>query len=262
MRSTLRYVAASWGASLRAAMEYRAAFLMQAVFMVANNFIFLAFWAVFFKRFQTVRGWDMTDMALLYGVAASGFGLAVILMGGCLDIARRITSGNLDTWLLRSRSVFLQAGTSQMRLSGFGDLCSGVVLFVLSGALSPTRLLLYMLMTATSAAVMVAFVTICHSAAFYIGRAEDLANQGMYALITFALYPSSLFVGPSRFVLYVLIPAGLMSYSPASLIRHFTVSEALLLAVGVTLLCAVSSLVWTIGLRRYESGNLTQNVSS
>ncbi|MFN7971399.1 MAG: ABC-2 family transporter protein [Acidobacteriota bacterium] len=256
-----RYVAASWGASLRAAMEYRGAFLMQALFMVANNFIFLAFWGVFFRRFQTVRGWRIEDMALLYGVSASGFGLAVVLMGGCLDIARRISSGGLDTWLLRSRSVFVQAGTSQMRLSGFGDLASGVILFAASGPLRPSRIALYAAMTIVSATVMVAFVTICHSASFYIGRAEDLANQGMYALITFALYPSGLFVGPSRFVLYVLIPAGLMSYTPANLLRHFSWSEAALLGAGVAALATAAALAWTIGLRRYESGNLTQNVT-
>lgn len=256
--SEVRFLLSAWAASLRGALEYRAAFLAQAGFMLLNNVIFLCFWAVFFARFPRVRGFGLADIALLYAVAASAFGLAVVLFGGCHRLAQRIAKGQLDTWLVRPRPVFLQASSEKMILSGFGDLTSGVLLLVLSANLTPTRIAVYILVTITGAIVLCSFQTLCNSAAFFIGNAEDLATQGIYSLVTMALYPPSLFSGRARLVLYVLVPAGLLSYTPMALVRSWSWREAGLLYVGVAALVAVTALVWRAGLRRYESGNLTQ----
>lgn len=258
IRSDLGFAVASWGANLRTAMEYRVAFVVQAGFMLVNNLIFLAFWAVFFAKFPQVRGWKLADMALLYAVATVGFGLAVVFMGGFLRLAPRIATGQIDTWLLRSRPVLLQAGTSQMQLPGFGDIASGILLLFLSGNTQPERLVAFVIMSVAAAVVTVSFGILCNSLAFFFGRADEVARQGFFALITFALYPPGLFRGWARVLLYVVVPAGLMSYTPATLVRSWSWSGAGLLLLGIAALVGVTNLVWRAGLRRYESGNLTQ----
>ena len=117
MRSTLKWLTAVWGANLRSALEYRAAFLIQAGFMLANNFLFLSFWAIFFAKFERAGGWGLKDVALLFGVCATSFGLCIVLFGGLMTLATRIEEGRLDSWLLRSRPVLLQAGTARMSLA-------------------------------------------------------------------------------------------------------------------------------------------------
>ena len=258
MRSDLRFLMASWGAGMRAALEYRVSFLMQASFMLLNNLIFLAFWAIFFARFHAIRGWELGDVALLYAISATGFGLSVVLMGGYLRLAPRIAQGELDTWLLRPRPLFLQVGASRMQLAGFGDIGSGVLLMAVAGHPTPKRIAVYLLMALASATVACCFGTICNSTAFYFGRVDDLAWQSFYALITFSLYPPSLFSGWVRVLLYVLVPAGLMSHLPATLLREWSYSGGLELLVGIAVLALVTHVVWREGLRRYESGNLTQ----
>lgn len=256
--SDMRFAAASWGAGLRTAMEYRGAFLLQAGFMLLNNLIFLSFWAIFFSRFPAVAGWELPDVALLFATSATGFGLAVILMGGFHKMSSRIARGDLDTWLVRSRPVLLQACTSDMVISGFGDVASGILMVALSGKATPARVGVFVLMVFVSATVATSFGVLCNSAAFFLGRADDLAWQSYYALLTFSLYPPGLFGGWARVVLYVIIPAGLLSYLPASLVREWDTRTALLLLLGVAALVAVAGLAWRAGLRRYESGNLTQ----
>lgn len=262
MESTWTWLWAAWGANLRSALEYRTAFFVQAGFMLANNFLFLVFWAVFFARFENAGGWTLKDVALLFGVVATSFGSATVLFGGLLQLARRIEEGRLDAWLLRSKPVLLQAATSRMSISGVGDVASGLLLLVLSGNATPKRTAAFVVLTAVSFASLTAFLTIAQSLAFFAKRAEGLAGQAVHGLLLFSMYPPVLFGGWTKIVLFVLLPAGLVAWAPTELIRHWSWRDASLLLLGSAALWAVSALVWRAGLARYESGNLTQAVEA
>src|SRR5574338_637823 len=107
MRRVLVFLIAMWKANLLAAMEYRTSFLSQMIGMMLNNLIYFFFWMIFFDRFQEVQGWKLRDMLILFGVAASGFGLSVFLFGNLMRIAEAITTGRLDYYLSMPRPVFL-----------------------------------------------------------------------------------------------------------------------------------------------------------
>ena len=66
--STLRFVLAYLRLNLSAAVEYRAAFLAQALGMMLNDLVFIIFWGLYFARFPNVGGWGMQDVALLWAV--------------------------------------------------------------------------------------------------------------------------------------------------------------------------------------------------
>ena len=252
------WILESWGASFRGALEYRTAFATQALFMLANNFLFLAFWAIFFRRVPQVGGWTLKDVALCYGMAATAFGLAAVLCGGVFELSSSIARGGIDSWLLRPRSVLAQALSSRMRLAGFGDLVTGPILLVLAGHATPRRILVFAAGSLLGAAVFTAFLVACHALAFWLGRAEDLSQLGVNAILTFALYPPSLFQGSARVLLFTLVPAGLMSWLPAELVLRWDPAAAARLVAGAGAALAAATALWTWGLSRYESGNLTQ----
>jgi len=254
--STARFVLAAWGANLRTALSARAAFAIQALFMALNNFLFLTFWAVFFARFRSVKGWELSDVALLYGVAAVAFGLAVTLAGGTMDVSRRVADGTLDTWLLRPRAAWLQAATSRMRLSGWGDVGSGYLLFFLVAGADVPRLVVFTAGALVGAVVLTAFFLAANSAAFWASRTEEASQQGVNAILTFSLYPPVLFHGKVRLLLHAVVPAAFVSWLPASLVRHFTWAEAGELVLGAGAVVVVAAWAWRVGLARYESGNL------
>jgi ABC-2 type transport system permease protein len=232
VKRSMRWLAASWGASLRGAMEYRTSFAVQALFMLANNFLFLGFWAIFFQRVPSVAGWTLADVALCYGMAATAFGLAAVFAGGVFELAPAIARGGLDTWLLRPRPVLLQAVAGRMRLSGFGDLVTGPILLILAGHATPARIAVFVAGSVIGALVFAAFVLACHAAAFWFGRAEELSLLGVNAILSFALYPPGLFTGPSRLLLFTVLPAGLMSWLPAELVLRPDAGGAARLLLG------------------------------
>ena len=100
---------------------------------------------------------------------------------------------------------------------------------------------------------------IIHSLTFWLGDAGPLSQLLMNALLTFALYPISLFDGPAKFILFTIVPAALMGSVPASLIRGLAWGQNFGgLFLGAVSLLALALLIFYRGLRRYESGSAIQ----
>jgi len=78
------------------------------------------------------------------------------------------------------------------------------------------------------------------------------------AMLTFAIYPISLFDPLSRLLLFTVVPAALMGAVPASLVRSFTWATLGELTLGAAALLGLSIGLFYTGLRRYESGSAIQ----
>src|ERR1041384_2834938 len=85
MLKEFRFLIAVWKTNLLSNMEYRAAFLSQAIGMMLNNFLYFTIWIIFFQRFKDVRGWGIGHMYVPYGILASSFGLMNLLFGNALN---------------------------------------------------------------------------------------------------------------------------------------------------------------------------------
>jgi ABC-2 type transport system permease protein len=218
--------------------------------------VFFIFWVLYFARFPSVGGWDARDIALLWAVAATSIGLSAALLGNCTRLATIIVQGQLDYYLGLPKDTLLHVLVSRSGLAGWGDVLFGLLAYVLFGRLDPASIALYILLVSASLLIYVSFSVIVGSLAFWIGSAEAAAYQAQQAAITFSLYPSAMFQGWIRVILFTFIPAAFISHIPAELLRAF---DPLLLAglLGFTACVVVSAVVvFSFGLRRYESGNL------
>ncbi len=254
-KPTLRFAAALIAINLKSSFALRGAFWLQAGFMVANNVLYFTFWWVFFDRFQEIRGWRVADVAALFGVVATGFGAAVVFAGGIRDLSRHIVDGDLDSFLTQPKSPLLHATASRTYASGWGDMCSGIAFLLFSGLVEWTTLPLVLVAVSCSAVVFIASGVILHSLAFWLGRIEALARQLWDFLVTFSIYPRTLFAGALKLVLFTLIPAGFIGYLPVELVRDFQWTGLLAAVGGAAVYTALALRVFGAGLRRYESGN-------
>lgn len=252
---TARFLLALLATNIKASFALRGAFWLQAGFMVANNLIFFTVWLIFFDRFDEIRGWRLGDMALLYGVAASSFGLAVILADGVRDLARMIVEGDLDAYLTQPKPVLLQAAASRTLPSGWGDVISGAVLIGMSGLVSASNLAWVMLAPLLGAAAVTSIAVLVCSLAFWIGPMGHLARQLIEFTVLCAVYPTSIFSGGMRIVIFTVIPAAFVSHLPAELIREGDPWVLLSAVGGVALIAAMAIGLFHRGLRRYASGN-------
>ncbi len=93
------------------------------------------------------------------------------------------------------------------------------------------------------------------SLGFWVTPASALSRQLWELLVTFTLYPDSLFGGPLRLVLFTVLPAGILGFWPVRLLREPSLMHAAGLVVAVGLYTALAVTVFHRGLRRYASGS-------
>ncbi len=169
-----------------------------------------------------MRGWGIDDMYITYGVLASSFGLVALLFGNAFNLSEIINQGRLDYYLSLPRPVLLHAVASRTIASGMGDFSYGFLSFALSGQFSWDGLLRFVLATLLAAVVFVSFLILVNSLAFWLGMVSNLAGLALNALVTFGIYPITLFDNYAKLILFTLIPAALMGAVPADFIRGFS----------------------------------------
>jgi ABC-2 type transport system permease protein len=114
---------------------------------------------------------------------------------------------------------------------------------------------LFLAATVLVALIMIAFAILSGTMAFFMGNTQKASQQLNMTLITFGLYPYSLFSGAARFMLFTIVPAAFVGSVPVQIIKE---RDGVLLAglAGVALLMwGLATAVFYIGLRRYESGS-------
>jgi ABC-2 type transport system permease protein len=252
---TARFAMALIGTSVRSAMAERGSFIMRVVLMAVNNAIFFTFWIVLLSRVPQIRGYELGDVAVLYGVVAVAHGLAWFVAGGIHNLARVIHDGELDALIAQPKPTLLYAVGLKSQPSGLGDIVSGLVMIALSGRVGLPGIPLVIAAGVAGALVLASTAVVLHSAAFWLGRTESASRQLYECTLMFSLYPDTLFTGPMRWILFTIIPAAFVSYLPAQLIRQPSAWTAAAIGLGVTAYVVLATLVFQRGLRAYSSGS-------
>ncbi len=256
MIRNIRFIGTYTIANLQAAMEYRIAFIMQVGAMIANDSLWLFFWWTYFQKFPLTNGWQQTDVVILWAVSACGFGISMGIFGNTSNMARLIMTGGLDAYLGMPRNVLLHLSIAATDPTAWGDVLFAIGSFVLFLHPDLLHIILFIILVLLAALIFTGFLVILGSLAFFLGNTEGLAQQMLAALVTFSTYPMNVFNGAIRLLLFTLIPAGFISFVPMQLLHHFTWPLLLALVGFVALLMTGAIILFQLGLRRYESGNL------
>lgn len=251
----MSFLLTCWKVNLAAAMEYRMSFFLMAGMMFINNFMWLFFWSLFFGRFQVVNGWELNDVMMLWAVTAGGFGWSNMLFGNFTRIAPIVSSGQLDVYLSQPKPVLLHVLASRMSLTAVGDFVFGLVVYALAGNHSLTGLLLFLLGLLISGTLFIGVITLAGCLAFFIGNADGLAQQMFNSFVALSSYPSDIFKGMAKTLLFTLIPAGMISYIPIGLLRGIEYDFAWKAAAATLVFGMAAMLAFKLGLKRYASGN-------
>jgi ABC-2 type transport system permease protein len=249
------FTKALFSTNVKAAVALRGAFAAQAIFMFLNNVVFFTFWWVLLARVPTLRGWQLPDVEVLFGVTAAGFGLVTAVTGGVRYLGDYIEEGVFDTLLTQPKPVLLYALGMRSRASGFGDFVSGIGFLAVSGHLTLTGLPVLGLVILAAAGTFLGCGIVFFSLPFWMSRTETTSRQLWDLLVTFSLYPEPLFGGALRFVLFTVLPAGFIAYLPVRIVRDPSIAEIVLLAAGSATYVAFGVWFFNRGLRRYSSGS-------
>ena len=255
MTASFGYLGALIATNLRAGFARPGPAAMQLVLMAINNLIFFVVWALYFDRFPSLRGWGQADVAMLYGVAAFGFGVSVALAGGVRDLARTIVDGGLDVHLGRPRHALPSLLMSRSIPAGFGDAASALVLWLWIGERSLSDLPILVGLSIAGGVVMLSSIAIAQCAVFWWPGALKLADQFWEVTVMISVYPQHVFGSGVRLVLFTVLPVAFMSQVPVEAVREADPLKALSVVAAAIVYGALAVVVFDRGLRRYASGN-------
>jgi ABC-type uncharacterized transport system, permease component len=156
-----KYLRLTWDIKklvLAAAMNYRAAFLVQVLGMFFNDGAWIILWAIFFKSFPKVNGWGFNEMIILYAFGTLVYAFCEFTCDGVSELAKYIVTGQLDVYLTGPKNVLWSLSVGKSDISALGDGLFGLVLAIYMYGFVSIKILWFLIMTLLAA---VLFLMLC-----------------------------------------------------------------------------------------------------
>ncbi len=241
--------------SLKASISQKGVFLTECFLIIANNLLFFSLWGIFFQRFQDIGNWTFQDMTALIAVGSGAFGLAQISFGGIKKISYLILTGELDSFIIQPQNILLHVAGSKSFAKGWGHLMTGILLTLFGGFATPLTMPLAFFCMLLASCIFASVGVIAYSLPFWFGSIESVSKKYYESLLLFSMYPTNIYSGILKTIMFTLIPAGLIGSIPVELLRHFSIFNLLLLIGSSVSFIALAFFIFNAGLKRYESGN-------
>lgn len=244
---------------LKSQMQYKLSFFLT----ITGQFItaFSAFLTVYFmmSRFQTVKGYSLTEVLLCFAVVLMAFSLSECFVRGFDTFPNMLGNGEFDRVLLRPRNIMLQVLGSKIEFSRLGRLIQAVLIFCYAIPASPVtwtadKILTLILMigggVVTFSGLFVVYASLC----FFTTQGLEVMNIFTDGGREFGKYPIAIYGSHIlRFFTYV-IPMGWFQYYPLQYLLGRETNPAYMVSPLVCLVFLLPCYVlWRIGLRHYKS---------
>lgn len=236
----------------------RRAFAFHAAVMIVNDLAWIGFWVVFFHKAGTVRGWNTDQIVLLQAVLTTGGGISLGVLSNARRVGTLVTSGGLDALLGLPAHPLAQLLVRKIEPINLGDTIFGIVLFAVAGHPTPWRTVVFFGASVVSTVLMTSFLVLTGSLAFFGGR-SDSGELGFSAILMLSNYPSSVFSGYAKLLMYTVVPAAFVATVPAQLIDKFDAKLAAEMLAITVVFAAATIATFNAGLRRYTSGSVWTN---
>lgn len=236
-------------------MTNKVTFITNIVFMILNNASFIIQWIILFSIKEEIGGFTIKEVILLWGIAASTYGIAHLLFYKAFSLSELIINGKLDTFLVQPKNVFLSVITSDTSISAIGDLIYGYMCLIIYG-ITIKNFLLFTIFSITGAIIVTTFASILGSLSFWIVKADILADASINTMLNLATYPGNIFKNSVKIILYTIIPVGIANYMPIDTILNFNFVNFAYIIVFTIAITILAFYIFNKGLKRYSSSNL------
>jgi ABC-2 type transport system permease protein len=252
------------GAQIRAQLQYRLSFALDAFATFWIAFIDFLVLLVIFRNVPRLNSWDVHEVAFLYALSSITFAVTDMAIGQLDQLPQKIRDGNFDILLIRPRGTLFQVIASDFAIRRLARVLQGVIVLVYAlSALSihssvPRALVL--LASLPSAVVIFASIWVTGSCiAFWTTDGGEFTNAFTYGGTAMAQYPFDIYSSWLRRLLGFVIPLAFVCYFPALYVLgkpdplglpqflEFC-SPAVAAAAAV-----VAGLLWRFAVRHYRS---------
>ena len=251
---------------VRGQMQYRMSFLFDigtTALLSGTGFLVLA---LILQKFEGIAGWSLYEIALLYGMVETSFGLMDMIFSGFDPqyFGNQIRLGSFDQMLLRPINLTLQVFSSEFIARRLGLIFQGCI--VLALALSQLHIqwtvakLFYLPVILVSQICFFGSLFIIGATiTFWTIESVEIINVFTYGGTEMMAYPMNIYPRGLLYFFTFILPAIFMNYYPALYLLDkpdplsmpvFVHFIAPLVGLGLLLLALT---FWRFGIRHYQS---------
>jgi ABC-2 type transport system permease protein len=252
------------GARIRAQMQYRVSFITMTFVTMLGLFTEFLTVLILLNRFEVLAGWEVGEVALLYGIASISFGLCELISSGFDVFPRAIRQGEFDQVLTRPASTFIQVMAAEFNLRRFGRIIHGMTAFGIGVYWTSINWsagkILYLAMVFGSGAIMfTALIVLGATLCFWTVQSIELINIVTHGGNEMTSYPLPIYHVLMQRFFTVVVPLAFVSYYPALYVLDRPELATTpgwmpfmppIAAAGMLL---VSRIAWGFGVRHYRS---------
>ena len=249
--STIGVALTCWQLAWMSQLGRRLSFLLQMLFMVLNDSIWVVFWLLVFSHKESIRGWERDEVLVLFSIITFTYGIGIGLFYGVRRLGRRIQDRDLDPWLAQPRPVLVRVLFGKVHPPLLGDLAFGPILFVIAGASSFETWPRYVAVALLAASIVVAFNVAWESAAFWSETGNEVAGVAFTAITVLSTYPAAIYTGVVKLVVFTVVPAAFIGSVPAEVVLDPSPRLVAGLVAAAITSWVVALGVWHLGMRRY-----------
>ena len=254
-------LAAMW---VRVSLTYRTSFtllLVGSLLITGLDFVAIL---VMFANVDVLGGFDLPQIAFLYGATSMAIGLADLVVGNVERLGTRIRTGTLDAMMVRPVSLFAQVCADEFAVRRTGRIIQAVAVFGWALAhvdvdWDPARVLMVPVMVAAGTVIFTALFTLGGAFQFWTAESSEVANAFTYGGNTLTQFPLTIFPKEAVRALTFVVPVAFVNWYPTLFVLGiedpfgFPAALQLCSPLAALLLAGLAALGWRAGVRRYRS---------
>lgn len=249
---------------IRVAMSYRASFVILTLgqfFVTALDFVAIV---IMFANVEALGGFELAEIAFLYGGSGLCLGLADLLLGNIERLGTRIRMGTFDAMMVRPVPLYAQACADEFSLRRIGRISQALFVMVWSMLAldidwSPGRVLMVPYLVVFGTLIFLAIFTLGAALQFWTTEGSEAANAFTYGGNTLTQYPLTIFPAEAVKALTFIVPVAFVNWYPSLFVLGrpdpLGLPQAMQFAspVAALALTGLAALAWRTGVRRYRS---------
>ncbi len=250
------------GLWIRAAWQYQTSFWTLLLGSALINVIDFVALIIIFSAIDSLAGFALAEVALLYAATHVALGAADTLIGSVERIGTYIRTGRLDQMLTKPVPLLVQVCADQFTLRRLGRISQAAIVFAWAALWvdwSPAKVLVAVGMLVSGTVIFFGFFVGFSSIQFWTTDASEFANAFTYGGATLTAYPLTVFPRELLLGLTFGLPVAFVNWYPCLYLLDRTdpfglpsILQFASPAAAALVLCA-ALLVWRSGVRRYTS---------
>lgn len=246
--------------NVRSQMEYKNDFIMSTIAGAIWQSMGIVFLFALFNNINTVAGWDLYEMALLYASIMFGEGAVTFLFQGITTgFSGLVRRGEFDRYMIRPASITTQLMGIKVNFAGvftmITSICLIVYSFIYAGvSIDVGSVLLYIINLCLGVWIRLNLNIMANSMTFIVQTSSALSAM-LYDVQNYGKYPLTIFPKALQFILIVILPYAMIAYVPVCLLlgRLPIWPYALSVPTAGIFMNIVRRWIFNFALKRYES---------